>query len=87
MSYLSNNYRQRMYICYIVNCTKTITFGWNLIKGQLEENTIRKINFFNKNVPEPLFKHCNAKQVEQKYGGTAPNLSIYWFFFLNRSCV
>lgn len=30
------------------------------------------------NIPRPLLTHCNPTQIEQKYGGTAPNLTVYW---------
>jgi hypothetical protein len=79
MGYLSNNYRSRMYRCYVVRCPKTITFSWAVIKGFLEEVTVRKISFYSTQVPEPLFTHCNRSQVEQQYGGLQNNLlKSYW---------
>lgn len=64
MGYLSNNYRSRMYKCYVVRCPKTITMSWGMIKGFLEEVTVRKISFYNTQIPEPIFEHTHPSQVE-----------------------
>lgn len=34
-----------MHKCYVVNCPKTITFSWNIVKPFLEEITVKKISF------------------------------------------
>ncbi|KRX11221.1 CRAL-TRIO domain [Pseudocohnilembus persalinus] len=78
MSFLQSNYRSRMYKCYIVNSTWTITGVWKMVKQFLMQNTINKIKF-ESNEPKGLFEHCHPSQVEQQYGGTAPNKNNnYW---------
>ncbi len=59
MGYLSNNYRSRLYKMYILNTPSSIFIPWNIAKTLLEENTVKKINFFKNNHPEPLFEHVN----------------------------
>ncbi|KAM3138173.1 hypothetical protein pb186bvf_009636 [Paramecium bursaria] len=78
MTYLSNNYRQRMYRCYVVNCNKTLTLSWSMIKGFLDETTVKKISFYNNQTPQPLFEHTHCSQVEIKYGGSSIDKTEYW---------
>ena len=40
MNYLSSNYRSRMHKCYVINCTKTLTLTWAMIKTFLEDITV-----------------------------------------------
>ncbi|CAD8175987.1 unnamed protein product [Paramecium pentaurelia] len=79
LDYLQNNYRSRMHKCYVVNCPGTITFSWNIVKGFLEEITVRKISFEKSSIPIGLFEHCHKSQVEQKYGGISQNIeNNFW---------
>jgi len=48
-----------MHKCYVVNCPGTITFSWNIVKGFLEEITVRKISFEKSSIPTGLFEHCH----------------------------
>lgn len=59
MGYLSSNYRSRMFATYVVNTPSSIYIPFSIIKGFLEENTIKKISFYNNGHPAPLFTHCN----------------------------
>ncbi|CAD8171401.1 unnamed protein product [Paramecium octaurelia] len=79
LDYLQNNYRSRMHKCYVINCPSTITFSWNIVKGFLEEITVRKISFEKSSIPTGLFEHCHKSQVEQKYGGISLNIdNNFW---------
>ncbi|CAK88930.1 unnamed protein product (macronuclear) [Paramecium tetraurelia] len=79
LDYLQNNYRSRMHKCYVINCPSTITFSWNIVKGFLEEITVRKISFEKSSIPTGLFEHCHKSQVEQKYGGVSSNIeNTFW---------
>jgi len=60
-----------MFATYVVNTPSSIFIPYRIIKGFLEESTIRKISFFSNGEPKPLFKHCNPSQIEHTYHGTA----------------
>jgi hypothetical protein len=51
---------------------------WRMIKGLLEENTVNKVKILKTPIAQELFNHTNPEQVEQKFGGTAPNVTAYW---------
>jgi len=78
LGFLQHNYRGRLKSLYIINTPGTIYVPWQIAKGFLEEHTVKKIQFFKKEIPEPLFEHANRDQVEEKFGGTAKNQTIYW---------
>lgn len=73
-SFLSDTYRSRMFVCYVVRIPGSISFLWGIIKKLLEEETVRKINFFDDQTIEPLLDYCNPSQLERKFGGTLENL-------------
>ncbi|CAG9329248.1 unnamed protein product [Blepharisma stoltei] len=75
---LQPNFRCRLGVNYIVNPPSTAVFMWGLVKPFLDEGTIQKVNLLNDSIPRPLLTHCNPNQIEQKYGGTAPNLTQFW---------
>jgi|JI6StandDraft_1071083.scaffolds.fasta_scaffold270999_1 hypothetical protein len=54
-TFLSDTYRSRMFVCYVVRIPSSISFLWGIVKRFLEEETVRKINFFDESVVEPLF--------------------------------
>jgi len=64
---------------YIVNTPSTIYIPWKIAKKFIEESTVNKIFFHKKQNPDPLFAHTNKDQVEEKYGGTAPNIDKFWY--------
>ncbi len=71
---MQNNFRSRLFQMYIVNSPKSINLVWAIVKGFLEEATVRKINILTAHIPENLFNHTNKSQVEGYFGGTSPNL-------------
>lgn len=91
LGFLQHNYRGRLYRMYIVNAPSSVYVPWQMAKKFLQEATVKKIQFYKQQVPEPLFEHANRDQVEKKYGGNAPDLKLYWplevpssNYFLNR---
>jgi hypothetical protein len=46
-TFLSDTYRSRMFVCYVVRIPTSISFIWAIVKKFLEEETVRKINFFD----------------------------------------
>jgi hypothetical protein len=78
MGFLQVNFRGALYALYVVNTPSSIYLPWKMIKAFLEEQTVKKINFYDKSVPELLFTHSNREQVEVKFGGTARDRDIFW---------
>ncbi|CAG9309942.1 unnamed protein product [Blepharisma stoltei] len=75
---LQDNFRCRLGVNYVINVPSGINFLWKCIKPFMDKVTVKKIKLTSDNAPKELFTHCNRNQVEQKYGGTAPNLTNYW---------
>ena len=68
-------YRCRLYKMFLINLTGIFEFFWNLAKkiiGPVIEAKASKIE--NNDNYKNLFEIINRDQVEQKYGGNAPNL-------------
>ncbi|KAL4441557.1 hypothetical protein ABPG74_021489 [Tetrahymena malaccensis] len=79
MGYLSSNYRSRMFATYVVNTPSSIFIPYKIIKGFLEEATIKKISFYSNGNPKPLFGHCHKSQIESTYNGDSnPIKEKYW---------
>jgi len=73
LKFLQNNYRSRLYVCYIVNSPMTVYIPWKIVKQFLAENTVKKMKFC-KSLPVPeMFEHINPEQLEKKFGGRVPN--------------
>ena len=54
-TFLSDTYRSRLFVNYIVRVPTSMSFLWGITKRFLEEETVKKINFFDEQIPEPLF--------------------------------
>ena len=78
MNVLTDNFRCRLGVNYIVNPAKSVFYIWSCVKLFLDEVTIDKVKLLNSSIPTELFTHINPYQVEEKYGGKAPNLVQYW---------
>lgn len=63
ISFLSNTYRSRMKIAYLVKCPTSISFLWSIAKKFMHEETIKKINFLKSNVVTPLLEFANPSQL------------------------
>lgn len=75
---LQDNFRCRMTVNYIVNAPTSITFAWRIIKVAIEEHTLRKIKIMKTAHAPELRSHFAPHQYEEKYGGTAPNATLFW---------
>ena len=62
----------------IINTPSSIYIPWAIVKGFLDEVTVKKIQFFKTGIPKTLFDFTNKEQVEEKFGGTAKNLTKFW---------
>lgn len=75
---LQDNFRCRMIVNYIVNAPRTLKFMWNIIKKFIEPHTVNKIRILRESNPVEMKNHFNSKQYEEKYGGAAPNATVFW---------
>ena len=67
-----------MFVCYVTRIPTSISFVWGIVKNFLDESTVKKINFIDEQVIEPLMEFCNPEQMEVKYGGTLPDIREFW---------
>jgi len=63
---------------YLVNASPGVYVPWQLVKKFLDGDTVEKVQFYKSQKPKNLFTHANRDQVEQQFGGNAPNLTQYW---------
>lgn len=54
IGFLSNTFRNRMKIAYVVQIPGTLSFLWRIIKNFLHEETEKKINFLDEREVRPL---------------------------------
>lgn len=78
MNLLTDYYRCRLGNNYVVNPSKTVYYIWKCLGPFLDEVVIEKVKILNKPTPDEIFAHCNRHQVEEKYGGKAKNVEVYW---------
>jgi hypothetical protein len=67
-----------MAVTYIVNAPSSVSWLWSVAKSFLDESTIKKIRL-SRHVPtDVLLGHVNPAQLEERYGGTAANVEVFW---------
>jgi hypothetical protein len=79
MKTLSSNYGGRLYKLFAVNVPKAGWLTWKLASTVLDDATVDKISLDTDIVIPKLFQLCDKSQVEQKFGGTQPNRTQYWY--------
>jgi hypothetical protein len=52
--------------------------GWKAIDLILSDSTRKKITLTSENSDPELVEMTDAYQLEEKYGGTSPNLTKFW---------
>ena len=52
-----------MNICYVVRIPTSLSFLWTIIKRVLHEDTLKKINFLDKQEVTPLLEYANPSQL------------------------
>jgi len=57
---------------------------WKIAKKFLDGDTTKKVEFYKTQIPVELFKHANPEQVEEQFGGSAPNCTQFWYILLKR---
>lgn len=63
---------------FILNTTYTLKFGWSVIQAFMKTHTKKKISLTSDNTDKELFEFAHPDQVEQKYGGNAPDAEVFW---------
>ena len=76
--HLQSNFRNRMFVLYLINAPSMISIPWKVCKGFLDESTVKKIHIQSDKDMSKLFTHTNKSQVESRFGGTAPNVIHFW---------
>ena len=71
---LSENFLSRLYKCYLFGMSFVINILYKFICNFLEEVTIQKITVLEKKNTLKLFEAIRMDNIEQKFGGTAPDI-------------
>ncbi|CAG9320789.1 unnamed protein product [Blepharisma stoltei] len=75
---LKTNYRCRMITAYIVNSPFTMKCMWKMIRPFIPEQTANKVKILGYGPVDELKKLFARHQYEEKYGGSAPNATVFW---------
>ena len=77
---IATNYKGRAARIFAVNAPRTFTVLWQVVRFFIDANTARKVQIVNKNTCPELLEIVSPNQLEEKYGGTAPNRQAgdYW---------
>lgn len=70
---MQNCFRARLHKAYCLNSPSTISVLWTIAKLVMEETTISKVSLEKAATSAAMWDHFNPEQVEEKYGGKAPN--------------
>ncbi len=71
---VSENFLSRLYKCYIYGMSFLINLLFKIVCNFLEEVTVQKITILDKKNINTLFENIRKDNVEEKFGGTAPNI-------------
>ena len=74
IKFAQSSYRSRLFRAYVVNAPGTVTMAWSMAKKFMSPVSASKVDISGKNYSKRMWEHINKDQIEQKYGGTAPNL-------------
>nr|PVC53807.1 hypothetical protein MACL_00003461 [Theileria orientalis] len=74
---LSVNYRARLSKLYIINAPYLISVIWNIVKNVIPKITQEKIVISSGKNTKKLLEIALPSQLEQKYGGKAPNVKMF----------
>ena len=73
---LSENFLSRLYKCYVFGMSIFIKFIYSIICTFLEEITVQKLTVLDSKNHNILFRNIRSDNVEQKFGGTAPDVTL-----------
>ena len=75
---LQDVFKCRLAYSAMINVPKSVYFIYSLLKPFLDEVTIDKISIAKDNVATNIISHFNPYQIEERYGGKAKNLEVFW---------
>jgi len=75
---LQDNYKCRLGFNVVVNAPTSVNMIWAVVKRFMDKDTVEKISITGKSTDALLHRHFHPSQIEEKYGGSAPNLSLFW---------
>lgn len=75
---LQQNYRCRLAHNFVINAPTSVTIVWAIIKKFIDRDTVERISITGKHSDPNLLQLFNPLQVEERYGGAAPNLTQFW---------
>ena len=78
MSVLQNNYRAQSFHIFSLNVTWGIRILYGIAAPFMEKNVKKKLTLYKGSMCKELISTFNPCQLEEKYGGKAPNLTSYW---------
>jgi hypothetical protein len=79
IKYMRSTYRCRVVSNYIVNAPGTISVAWKIAAKFMDETSKRKIDISSGICPDKMLQLIPPDQLEEKYGGTAPNMETdFW---------
>lgn len=75
---LQQNYRCRLAHNFVLNAPTSVTVVWAIIKKFIDRDTVERISITGKRSDPALLQLFSPRQIEERYGGTAPNLTLFW---------
>jgi hypothetical protein len=78
---LQFHYRARLHVIYVVGMNPVLNALWSIVRNLIDSHTNKKIRFIKNNNKDEMFEFINREQLEEKYGGFAPNVSEEFGFF------
>jgi hypothetical protein len=77
-AYLQTHYKCRLHKMYLINASNAVYVPWQIAKKLLDGDTVEKVQFYKTQKPANLLLHANPSQIEERFGGSAPNATHYW---------
>lgn len=74
----SHNYYGRAKKSYMLNTSLGCRMMWNIVKIFIDKVSISKLTVEGTNTNEELVNNVHPTQLQEKYGGQAPDVSIFW---------
>jgi hypothetical protein len=75
------HYRARLCTVFVVGMSRILNAVWSVLKKLIDAQTNKKIKFIKDSNTNEIFEFINKEQVEEKYGGSAPDLNEHIGYF------